>query len=348
MDTTTTTEKTVSYDDHEIDQTTGQPKAQQAPEAAPPPPAAPAPAPAPAGAVPAPAPDWVQLPGGGWAPPGHPAAQMAQAGGPATTTPIPGNPQTIQDVYRQQLMGLLQGPTPEAAAAAAGTSPQVAAFRTAQQRSFDRSRAQLAEQNAQQGLTGSGAAQTQVMGLEQARGENEASFEAQVAQKAMDDRRQQLMQAIQMAQQAGQFDQAQALERELKMSELSIQQQSNAADLALREKLGLGQLDLSKLSLDQQKQLAQMEDAYKRAALSQEGDLTRSAQAIQSAGQSIQQQLGLGDLQLREKLGLGDLDLRKYGIDVGAGTAADQLGFNYAQLQENANEAAAKYLTGAV
>jgi len=323
-----------------VDPTTGQEQSTVSPTpappppetaAAPPPPAAPA---APSGPVPSPGPGWVSLPGGGWAPPGHPDTLQTGTG---QNTAVPGSPQTIQDVYRQQLMGLLQGPTPEQAAANAVTSPQVAAFQTAQQRSTDRARAQLAETAAQQGLAGSGAQTTASLGLEQQRGEAEGQFAAQVAQKAMDDRRAQLMQAIQMAQQAGQFDAAQALQKELAQMQVNAQLQQSSADLALREKLGLGQLDISKLTLAQQKQLAELENQYKYAALGQEGELTRGAQ-------SIQQQLGLGDLRLREQLGLGDLDLRRYGIDVSAQQAADLLGFNYTDLQTRANQAATEAL----
>lgn len=309
---------------------------------APPPPAAPAPAaaaaqaPAAAPSVPSPGPGWIPTPGGGWAPPGHPDTQQTGTG---QNTPIPGQPQTIQDVYRQQLMGLLSGPTPEQAAANAASSPQVAAFNTAQQRSTDRARAQLAEQTAQQGLAGSGAQTTANLGLEQQRGEAEAQFAAQVAQQAMENRQDQLMKGIQMAQQAGQFDAAQALQKELAQMQVNAQLQQSSADLALREKLGLGQLDVSKLSLAQQKQIADMEDAYKRAALGQEGELTRSAQAIQS-------QLGMGDLALREKLGLGDLDVRRYGLDLSAQQAADLLGFNYSDLAQRSNESTLKALLG--
>src|SRR4029453_11231007 len=332
-----------------VDPTTGQEQSTVSPPPAPPPPAPAAPPPppaapaAPSGPVPSPGPGWVSLPGGGWAPPGHPDTLQTGTG---QNTAVPGSPQTIQDVYRQQLMGLLQGPTPEQAAANAVTSPQVAAFQTAQQRSPARARAQLAETAAQQGLAGSGAQTTASLGLEQQRGEAEGQFAAQVAQKAMEDRRTQLMQAIQMAQQAGQFDAAQALQKELAQMQISASQQDNAAELALREKLGMGQLDLSKLSLAEQKRVADLENAYKYSALGQEGELTRSAQAIQSAGQGIQQQLGLGDLALRERLGLGDLDLRKLELQMQGEQAADLLGFNYSQLEQSANEAAAKYLLG--
>jgi len=200
---------------------------------------------------------------------------------PAAPGTAPATPQSIQDVYRQQLMGLLQGPTPDQYAKQAATSPQVAAYNTQQQRAYDKQRAVLAEQAARSGLTGSGGANTQVLGLGQAMGENESAFAGQVAQQLWTNRQNQLMDAIKTAQQAGQFDAAQAL----------------------------------------QEKLAQLQAS------------------VTTAGQQIQQQLGEGDLALREKLGMGDLDLRNLALQLQNSQQADQLGFNYATLQEQANEA---------
>jgi hypothetical protein len=261
----------------------------------PPAPAPPPPAPAPPAGTQAPTPISAPADTGGIKPPGG-----------ISTSPIPsGPPQTIQDAYQQSIMALLNRPSPEQAAANVAQSPQAAAYRNAEQRQLAASRAQNAEQAGQNGLAGTGAFDSQTQGLKQASGERIAGFEANLADKAMTDRRAELMQGLQMAQSTGQFEQAQALQRELA-----------ATDAKLKER----GLDLQQTGQENQFALGNAQNA-------------NTAQSIAN-----QLHLGMGDLDLRKLLGMLQNQTTRYGIDVGANTAAGQLGLGYAGLNQNADQ----------
>jgi hypothetical protein len=236
--------------------------------AAPPPPGAPGTPPAP--------------------PPGQPLA-------PASTTPVtPGTPTTIQDAYRQSMMTLLNGPTPEQAAANVNQSAPVAAYRNEQLRGFDQARAGAAEQSGLTGMQGSGGFEGNVQALRQAAGENTATYAGEQANTLMAGRRAEILQGLQMAQASGQFDQSQALQKQL-------------ADL---------DASLRNRGFDIQQALGQESNANQRYAT------------------EVQKLLGMSDTDLRRYLGEMQNATSRYGIDVGAGTAADRLGFDYTDLNQ--------------
>jgi hypothetical protein len=89
---------------------------------------------------------------------------------------------------RERVLALLEGTTGNVE-----NDPRAAAFRVAQRRNQDRMRAQAAESAGQSGLAGTGGFEGAMRGLDQARGESEASFEADIANQQMADRRDELM-----------------------------------------------------------------------------------------------------------------------------------------------------------
>lgn len=220
----------------------------------------------------------------------------AQAPAPVSTTPAPtGAPATVQDAFRQSLMTLLSGPSAAQVGADVGNSAPVAAFRNEQQRNVDMQRAGMAETSGLDGTQGSGSFDARAQGLQQAAGENTAAYAGQQTQAAMDARRQELQNAMQQAQAAGQFDQAQALS--LKLAQMSNTTQNKQIDVT--------------------QQLGTESNANTRY------------------NSEIQKMLGMSDLDLRKYLGDQQIALSRYGIDVGAGTAADQLGLGYDTLNSD-------------
>jgi hypothetical protein len=222
--------------------------------------------------------------GDGWVPPGHPhawtppatpaaGAAPATPGAPAATggTPTPttaigaltgqaavggqpaqGSQATAAGAFQQALLNRL---APEQATAqSAELQPALKANRLAEQRGMERDRAMLAERAAANGTSNSGGFETGLAGLAQARSGREGQYEAD-AVTGLDDKNRQSQQI--MAQLAGgmlsQADQ-QELQRYLgnqanDTSRLGITTQGSLGqgDLALRGRLGEGQLNLGLL-----------------------------------------------------------------------------------------------------
>ena len=241
-------------------------------------------------------------------------------GGAISTTPQPAGqaPQTINDVFSSTILQQLQGPTPDQAAAGAADSGVVKAYNTQQARQYDTDRAQAAEAAAAGGFTGSGAQNTQQMGLAQQRAENTANFTGQVAIQLMNNRRTDIQNALTMAQNAGQFDAAQSLQQQLAQMDAAIQKRGQ--DMGLTE--------------------AQIQQAT-----------TERGQDIgaQTAGAQTQAQLtlGQGDLALRQLLGEGGLDVQREGLANQLQLGMGQLGLGYQTESDAVNEAIANYLAGA-
>lgn len=101
------------------------------------------------------------------------------------TNDLPGLGGAIQDRLRSILAG---GP--------ADVSAAVNAHRTGSQRAAERARALVAERDASQGLGSSGALDSDIMGIDQNRGESDANFEAGLTQDAQDKHDQMILQAL--------------------------------------------------------------------------------------------------------------------------------------------------------
>lgn len=210
----------------------------------------------------------VRLPGGEWVPKDHPLAQQA-APAPAAPAPpgaapaaptapaAPGQPTTIADAFKKSLIDTLntggQVPTLNDPTIKA----QSDAFAVGQQRAKERARASMAERAAAQGGVGvnSGAFDQGLIGLEQAQGEAEAGNNARLLGSELQQRRAQLLQAASIAGNTLNAEQARDLQRQLAELDAAIRREGIAqqsslgqGDLALRGRLGEGQLNLGLLS----------------------------------------------------------------------------------------------------
>jgi hypothetical protein len=235
-----------------------------------------------------------------------------------TPTPInTGTPPAseLTDAARERILGLLRTPQtvdPQALR----DSPEMQGVYLMAQRAEERDRAALAERASAGGWSGSGGFEGGLNALRQQRGETEMQMMGTLAATYMERQREDLQRGIESALNQGQFEAAQSLQRDLAALNAQIQQEQigaqvgmSNADLALRAQLGQGDLDL--------RGALGFSDLDLRRLLGQ-GDL------------DLRAQLGQGDLALRSQLGQGDLALR-----------GDQLGFDYAQLQYQANRDAA-------
>jgi hypothetical protein len=245
------------------------------------------------------------LPGGGTTPQPNPVpgttpspSTPATPTAPGTPAPAaPATPQSIQQTFRDVLQKGLTGPTPEEYGAQAATGPEANAYKTAAQRSAERQQRQAAHLNAiQGGQANSPQLAMAERGIEQGRGESEAQFIASITARNIQARRDELMQQMQIA--AAMGDSEAARELQLQIAQMNAALERSGQDIQ-REQVG------NQFTLGQ-------------------GDL------------ALRRDLGTSDVDLRRQLGQGDLDLRRYGIDVGANTAMNELGLGYSGLQYQA------------
>lgn len=169
--------------------------------------------------------------GMGWNP------QPGQPGGPEETGTGADSNTLLEQRIREMLSQNPNDIDPNNPAAAA----QRNAFRGANQRALERAKRNAAERAAGSGTTGAGGFEASLQGMDLAGAQAEGEFEGQLMQRELQTQRDQTMQAMQMAQQAGLTREAQRLQERLAQQ-----------DLTLRRMLGMGQLGLGAASLNQQ------------------------------------------------------------------------------------------------
>lgn len=164
---------------------------------------------------------------------------------PPAQAPLDPRYRELDELTRQRMIELLNTPqdiSPEELM----RSPEAAAHRLSSQRAYERNRALVAERNAAQGFSASGAAESDIMRLAQGRGESEAAFMGELAGQKLEANRRRLEQGIQFALSQGQFIEAQRLEERLAQLDAAIRREqikaalaTSNADRSLQRELGL-------------------------------------------------------------------------------------------------------------
>ena len=144
----------------------------------------------------------------------------------------------VSDAYRQALLSVLnQTQQPPSVEGNTPLSAQAATYRNARLRESQRNRASMAERFAQEGLNsggqGSGAFDTGITGLNESAGRDIAGYEAGLVGQETQARRQQLMQALQLANAVGARSEAAQLQRELALLSGSLNQENAGSQLGL-------------------------------------------------------------------------------------------------------------------
>lgn len=264
---------------------------------------------------------------------------------------------------RDALLKALGGPSAQEVAANASNSPAVAAYRRASDREYGRARAQAAESAAQSGTIGSGGFAGNLRQLEEGRAERNLSFEGEQARQAMLDRQNELEKAMALATQRGQFTEAQKLQKEIANMQAAlttrgqdIQNTQFSQSLLQNAKQFSQSLGYNYAQLDQnQKQFAAQLQTNKEQFLKSLGfnydqlnaqqkqflanlDQNRD-QFVQSLGLSYaqltaQQQQAMAALAQNNEQFKASLGQQNYQFQ-------NTLGFNFAQLQQQADRDAA-------
>jgi hypothetical protein len=125
----------------------------------------------------------------------------------------------------------------------AAANAQRNSFAGANQRALEQQKRAAASRAAGSGTSGAGGFEATQQGIDAGAGQRSVDFESQLAGRELQNQRDQTMQAMQMAQQAGLTREAQRLQERLAQQ-----------DLALRRTLGVGQLGLGAQQLQQQGQ----------------------------------------------------------------------------------------------
>jgi hypothetical protein len=176
--------------------------------------------------------------------------QQANVGSQAN----PGQPATVAGSFQQALINKLNAPrmnvnSPE-------VQPQIQAQQLTSQRGFERDRAMLAEQNAANGTNNSGGANAQVRGLAQGRAERDSTFAGNAVADANKLQSAELMAALGLGGNLLNQIDSRDLTRygidqdaQLRREGLGATSALGQGDLALRDKLGTGNLNLGLASL---------------------------------------------------------------------------------------------------
>ena len=222
--------------------------------------------------------------GNGWAvnpatgqrlPTNHPDFQklLAAAPPPAAGAPgAPGQPTNPKAALQQRILEMLNTNTTNVTANDPNLLPQVNASRVASQRAEERARNLAAERRHSGGFGGSGALDTDIERLSQARGEAEAANESGLVANELRDRFGRVQQAMGM--QAG---------IDAQDKDIAHNTQAQERDIAMR------------------KQLAELDAAIRRADMDQRGQLSNRGMDLQDA--QYWAGLGQGDRQFNDTLG---------------------------------------------
>ena len=180
------------------------------------------------------------------------AGQAVTSQGTIGNVPAQGSQSNVAGAFQQALLNKL-APAP-VTAQNANIAPAIQANTLAAQRGQERSRATLAEQAAAQGTNMSGGMDSRLLGLDQARAQNEGAFNANAILGESDKQRQESQQASAIvASLLGQQDalnmQKYGIDTGADTARLGINTQGalGQGDLALRDKLGSGGLNLGLL-----------------------------------------------------------------------------------------------------
>jgi len=201
----------------------------------------------------------VQTGGGSPAPPGGipsgptGAGQALTAPAPAGNTTAPGTPTTAAGAFQQALVNRLTAPPPSASSPA--IAPAIAANKLAGQRGMERGRAQLAERAATEGTSNSGGFDTALSGLNQDRATQEGQFAGNAVMGQAQQEANQLTQTLALTgnmlsdqDRIAAQERLAALQAQISREQIANQASLGGQDIALRQNLGQGQLNLGLLS----------------------------------------------------------------------------------------------------
>lgn len=174
-----------------------------------------------------------------------PQAAPASAATPAAPAPSYQTPPVTDEVTKILMARLNELRNPRDFESDPEYQNAVRAYQVQSLRGADRQRKALAERSAAGGTRATGGFNVGVRGILERQGENAAQYTSGLALDRLNQREQQLAQAISMARAVGQD----AIANQLEVQRLQLQQELGRGDLSLRSELGRGQLELGRGNL---------------------------------------------------------------------------------------------------
>jgi hypothetical protein len=271
----------------------------QRPSAMPP---SPPPAQTPAPQIPLGVPGGTPAPSGSGTPGRVTAPGLIDASQPAGTQ---GTGDPLDAAFRQQLLELLSRNPNQVSLTDADIAPQSAAFRAAQERAALKNRAGLMEGASAQGIADTEATRAAGRAIEQQAGQAIGANDAALLTQSMQARREQLNQAMQIANARGMQREANDLARQV--ANLDAQIQTRGQDIS-REGLEV-QKQLATLDTNTKQYLADLDAKLRREGYGTQERLAQLDAEVRKLGIDTQGNIGNLEIALRRELGIGELNL---------------------------------------
>jgi hypothetical protein len=211
----------------------------------------------------------------------------------------------LDDAFRSQLLTLLSRNPDQVSLTDADVAPQSQAFRAAQERAALKNRAGLMERASTEGIADSEAVRAQGRAIEQQAGQAIGANDAALLTQSMQARREQLNQAMQIANARGMQREANDLARQI--ANLDAQIQTRGQDIS-REGLEV-QKQLATLDTNTKQYLADLDAKLRREGYGTQERLAQLDAEVRKLGINTQGNIGNLEIALRRELGIGELNL---------------------------------------
>jgi hypothetical protein len=207
--------------------------------------------------------------------------------------------------FREQLLSLLSRDPNAVSLTDADIAPQQRAAQSAIERAALKNRAGLMERASAEGIADSEATRAAGRAIETRAGQDIASSDAALLTQSMQARREQLNQALQIANARGMQQQANDLQRQI--ANLDAQLQTRGQDIS-REGLEV-QRQLATLDTNTKQYLADLDGRLRQQGYSTQERLAQLDAEVRKYGIDTQGRIGSGEIDLRRELGIGELNL---------------------------------------
>jgi hypothetical protein len=223
----------------------------------------------------------------------------------ASQQTVPTVDDPIDAAFRQELLELLGRDPDNVSLTDADIAPQQRASQAAIERAALKNRAGLMERASAEGMADSEGVRAQGRAIESQAGRDIASSDAALLTQSMTARREQLNQALQIANARGMQQQANDLQRQI--ANLDAQLQTRGQDIS-REGLQL-QRDLAGLDTNTKQYLADLDAKLRREGYGTQERLAQLDAEVRKLGINTQGNIGNLEIALRRELGIGELNL---------------------------------------
>jgi len=247
-------------------------------------------------------------------------------------TPAAADP--MDEAFRARLMEMLSQDPNAASVTDADIAPQARAFQGAAERSALKNRAGLMEQASAQGIADSEGIRAAGRQIETQAGQAIGANDAALVGQKLQGRREQLNQALQIANARGMQREANDLQRQL--ANLDAELKTRGLDVT-REGFQV-QRDLASLDTNTKQYLADLDGQLRQQGYGTQERLAAMDAEVRKLGITSQENIGQLEIALRRELGIGELNLGYLQTMLQDKQAGNALGFDIGKWQSILNK----------